>query len=135
MKKAILFYQDWGTFFPMTLVACGFKDYKKLIKYMKKKRSYHCEWITALENKPEEFEHNHFSKWKHNKKSYSLLWLKSWKPNQYHYKILAHELVHAISFYMPDFLNPQDENEAFAYQHSYLFENIADNLNKGLKQK
>lgn len=133
MKKGILFYQDWGTFFGTTLVACGFKDYKELVKFMSKKHD--CEWIEAVKNKPDEFDSNHFSKWNHKDKQYSLLWLKSWKLNQFHFKILAHELVHAISFIMPDFLDPSRENEAFAYQHSYLFENIANNLTKGLKMK
>lgn len=61
--------------------------------------------------------------------TYSILWLKTWLNDLEHYKILAHELVHAIQFLMKDYLDPLKEYEAVAYQHSYLFEQIAKKLN------
>ena len=121
------FYQEWGTYSPTTLVACGFKDYKDLIEFMSTKDDK--EWLEAMRNKPEEFDADHFSVWTHEKRRYSLLWLKSWKSDQYHYKVLAHELLHGVSFMMSDFMDCIKENEAFAYQHTYLFDEIANKLN------
>lgn len=133
IEKRIYFYQDWGTFLGTTLVVCGFENYIELINSLKKKR--HFDWVKAMREKKDEFNTPHFSKWYikgDNEKdcAYTLLWLPSWKQDLEHYKILAHELVHGISYIMTDFLDPLQEHEAFAYQHSYLFENIAKQLNK-----
>lgn len=129
MKK--IFWQDWGTFYGTTMVCLGWKDYAEVLDFLKKKK--HTEWFTALEQK-EEFKSFHFSRWTMEnvktgeEKSYSLLWLPHWKKDLEHYKILAHELVHAVMFVMPKFLDVHEEKEAIAYQHSYLFENIAKKL-------
>ncbi len=126
-------WQDWGTFFGTMMVCSGWKDYTEVKEFLKKKK--YTEWLKAMECKPEEFNTNHFSKWavQHTKKeqeiTYQLLWLKDWKPDLEHYKILAHELLHAVQFCMKDFLDPNTEIEAIAYQHSYLFEHIAKELN------
>ncbi len=139
----LIYWQDWGTFYGTTMVLCGWKDYAEALEYLKKKsvnnKAYR-EWYNALKVKEgETSDCNHFSRWTVEELKngrvidtihYSLLWLKDWKEDLRHYKILAHELVHAISFCMKDFLNPMKENEAFAYQHSYLFEKIATKLNE-----
>ena len=130
MKK--IFWQDWGTFYGMTMVCCGWKDYAEVKKFLKKKK--YTEWLRAMELKPEEIKNCHFSKWyignvKTKKEvQYQLLWLKDWKPDVEHYKILSHELVHAVLFCMPDILDVDIETEAVAYEHSYLFENIIKQL-------
>lgn len=132
--KKHIFWADWGTFFGTTMVCCNFKDYADVKKLLKDKKI--TDWFDALEAKPEEFDSHHFSKWtvedtKTGKATtHSLLWLKHWKQDVEHYKILAHELLHAVHFCMPDFLDILEEKEAVAYQHSYLFENIAKELNK-----
>lgn len=131
MKKEIIksiIFQGWGTFYGTTMIVCGFKDYQEIVGYLHKKKYY--DWEEALKNKPEEFIGCHFSKWIYKDKKYSMLFLKDWKSDVNHYKILAHELVHAVQFCMKDFLDVQEEFEAVAYQHSYLFEEIANELNK-----
>lgn len=127
MRKK-LFYQDWGTFYGTMLVACGYKDYAEIKKQLKKEKSF--QWLEAMENKSEEFDTAHFSKWKHKDVTYQLLFLEEWKQNEVNYAILAHELLHAIQFCMPDFLDVTEEYEACAYQHTYLFRSIARQLNK-----
>lgn len=114
------------------MVCCGWKDYADLKRHLKKKK--HKEWRDALDVKTEEFKSCHFSRWSvenvKTKKtvSYTMLWLIDWKEDVEHFKILAHELVHAVQFCMPDFLDPAKECEAVAYQHSYLFESIVKKL-------
>lgn len=132
--KKHIFWADWGTFYGSTMVCCNFADYADVKRLLKKKKIM--EWHDALDVKSEEFKAHHFLKWyvidqRTNKEvSYSLLWLKDWKQDVEHYKVLAHELVHAMQFNMPEFLDVTKEYEAVAYQHSYLFENIAKELNK-----
>lgn len=127
-----IFWQDWGTFYGTTMVCCGWKNYDEVKKYLKRKKYY--EWLKAMELKGDEFDSCHFSTWTiENVKTklqvkYSILWLIDWKNDLRHYEILSHELVHAIQHYMEDFLDPKKEHEAVAYQHSYLFKNIANKL-------
>jgi len=124
-----LTFQDWGTFYyGQTLVCCGYADYADVKRRLKKLGCL--KWLAALEDKKEEFVECHFSRWESGGKTWTLLWLKDWKPDLEHYKILAHELVHAVHFCMVDFLDILEEKEAVAYQHSYLFESIASELNK-----
>lgn len=82
---------------------------------------------------------NHFTKWtmseNGNEITYSVLWLKDWKKDQEHYKILAHELIHAISFHLGPCIDLIKENELFAYQHTYLFNAISNKLNAAIKKK
>lgn len=138
MKKLIkkhIFWADWGTFYGSTMVCCNWKDYAEVFNHLKIKKIV--EWEAALKVKPF-IDANHFSVWfvedKDGKeKSFSILWLLDWKPDLEHYKILAHELVHAVQFKMPDFLDVTKEYEACAYTHSYLFENIAKELNSVYK--
>jgi len=128
-----IFWMDWGTFFGTTMVCCGWKDYAEVKDFLKKKK--YNGWLTAMNLKSDEFKTNHFSRWHIEEvetgrsTSYSILWLKDWKPDLEHYKILAHELLHAVQFCMPDFLDVEKEYEAVAYQHSYLFEKAAKELN------
>lgn len=120
-------WQDWGTFQGTTMVCCGYENYDDLRRKLKEMK--YKDWLSALVDK-EEFTECHFSKWDKDGKTWSILWMKDWKPDLEHYKILAHELVHAIHFCMSEFLDIREEKEAVAYQHSYLFENIAKELNK-----
>ena len=129
---------DWGTFFGTTMVCCGWKDYAEVKEFLKRKK--YTQWLEAMEIKAEEFKTNHFSKWgaideKNKKITFTILWLKDWKHDAEHYEILAHELLHAVQFCMPDFLDVTTEHEAVAYQHSYLFNRAAKELNEMLKIK
>lgn len=63
-------------------------------------------------------------------KEFSVLWMKEWKEDSEHYSILAHELIHAVSFVLGDSADLIRENELFAYQHTYLFNRIAEQFNK-----
>jgi hypothetical protein len=133
--KTVLF-QDWGTFFGTTMVCVSFKGYKDIVSHLKKVK-YH-DWHDAMKEKISYMEegldnNNHFSRWEHKGIKYTLLYLKDWKQDLEHYNTLAHELVHAVQFCMKDFLNQDREYEAVAYQHSYLFKNIAKELNKTYK--
>lgn len=123
-------WQDWGTFYGTTMVCCGYENYDDLRRKLKEMK--YKDWLSAIEGK-EEFNSCHFSKWNKDGKTWSMLWMKDWKQDLEHYKILAHELLHAVHFCMPDFLDVLKEKEAVAYQHSYLFESIAKELNKNHK--
>lgn len=135
-QKKDMFWIDWGTFPPDTLVVVGYSDMNEVLKTLRKKKEK--EWSLAVELKeksaPFPKGSHFFSSFKIEKGekpvNFSVLFLKDWKNDIEHYKILAHELVHGISFLMPDFLDPMEENEAFAYQHSFLFEQIANRLKK-----
>lgn len=142
IKTKTLIFQDWGTFFGTTMVVCGFDDYDDVLKYLKKNK--YSDWYNALKWKKEDDGKKldksfHFSHWdmisfKKGKEEkpihYSVLYLLHWKSDLEHYKILAHELFHAMQFCMPVFLDVNKEYEAVAYEHSYLFQGIADELNK-----
>jgi hypothetical protein len=140
-KIKTLIFQNWGTFFGVTMVCCGFENYNDVLKYLKKNK--YNDWHRALDAKrkgdiKELNKLNHFSNWvieEHKKGkitpiNYSMLYLIDWKQDLKHYKILAHELVHAVQFCMKDFLDMDKETEAVAYQHSFLFEEIGNELNK-----
>lgn len=127
-KKRVIFWQDWGIFFGYTMVTVGFNDYEDIKKFLKKKK--YNEWLDALNIKLDEFDTHHASVWENNGKHYSLLFLVDYKDDFEYHKILAHEILHLISFRMTDFLDPLKENEAFTYTHSYLMQNIRDKIIK-----
>lgn len=132
-KKKIIFWQNMGTF-PGTMMVCvGWKDYKDVIEFLKKKK--YTEWHRAMKLKPEEFKNPHCSKWELEKWTpenpcitYFLLWLPDCKEDAEHLTVLAHELVHCVSYHLKDFIDPIKENEAMAYQHTFLMKNIIKQL-------
>ncbi len=97
------------------------------------------QWAKAVESRKVDFEQmeknsHFFSSWvmEENGKDfhYSIMFLLHWKPDMHHYNILAHELIHGISFIMAKKMDVLKENEAFAHQHSYLFNAVAKKLNE-----
>jgi len=133
--KKTIFWQNFGTFPGMMMICSGWKDYADVLVFLKKKK--YTEWERALRLKPEEFDSPHCSKWELEKNldgklekcvTYYLLWLPNWKEDTGHLTVLAHELVHCVSFHLKDFLNPIEENEAMAYQHTYLMQKIVSQL-------
>lgn len=114
------------------MVAAGFDDYPDLLSHLSAMKIL--DWKESVESRGDELDalgkSNHYSKWQHGGLTYSLLFLKTWAEDQKHYSVLAHELVHAIQFGMPDFLDPNKEHEACAYQHTYLFDKISKELNR-----
>lgn len=134
--KQILWTQDWGTYNDKTVVAVGF-TVQEIIDLMKADKCIG--WAKAVEARKDEFEEmckgsHFFSSWvmEENGKDfhYSIMFLLHWKPDVEHYKILAHELIHGISFIMARKMNVLKENEAFAHQHSFLFESVVIKLNE-----
>ena len=133
-------WQDWGIFIPVTFVAIGYKTPEELIKAMKKHKmdKEAPDWYRAIKLKYQDEDGeldktHHFSKWTIESKSgketkYSILFLRHWKNDKEHQRILMHELIHAVSFVLPDFLDTYKENEAVAYTHGYLYEKITDKL-------
>lgn len=135
-ERQILWTQDWGTYDDHTVVAVGF-TIQEIIDLMKKDKCL--QWARAVESRKDDFEQmgknsHFFSSWTmvENGKDYhySVMFLLHWKPDMSHYKVLAHELVHGISFIMNNKMDVMKENEAFAYQHTYLFDRIATKLNE-----
>lgn len=135
-----IFWQDWGVFIPSTMVSRGYETPADLLEGMKRTKLNKTapEWYRAVKAKYE-FDDggldksNHFSKWTIEERGkdviYSILFLKTWNNTAYDKHILMHELIHACSFQLKDFLDPIKENEAFAYTHGYLFEHIVEKLN------
>lgn len=135
--RQILWTQEWGTYDPATVVCCGFTDYKEIIEIMKADKCI--QWARAIEARhPEDLKDlaatNHFTRWTMDQDgkeiTYSILWLLDWKRDVDHYKILAHELIHAVSFMLGRNIDLIKENELFGYQHTFLFKQIADKLNE-----
>ena len=142
-KIRCFWWQNWGIFYPITFVVVGYDTPEELIKAMKKHKmdKEAPDWYRAIRLKYQddarELDGNHhFSSWKiENVKTgkdvlYSILFLRHWKNDEEHRKILMHELIHAVSFVLPDFIDTYKENEAFAYTHGYLYEKITDKLKK-----
>lgn len=142
--KVVYFFQDSGTYPGETLVACGFENYKELIKELRLQKEKG--WADALHFKGDESENPHYSRWcvfkcTHEEKGcnkcekskgiyYMLLWLPDWKKDVEHYSVLGHEIVHGCTFMLRDKLDMVKENEAFAYQFTYLFDSITSRLAK-----
>lgn len=124
------FIQDWGTYSNETFV---FVDYslEEIIKRLKNKG-----W-TDLANKIEAHSQKKDSVF--NKKNNGLSWVcgsksilifKDWKNDTKHLGLLTHELYHLIFAIMHRQKGMATENEACAYQISYLFREIKDKLKK-----
>lgn len=132
----ILWTQDWGTYEDHTVVCVGFESRQELVDLMIKDKCL--EWAEAIRVR-EDFDDmktsNFFSKWEYKDCHYSILWLLDWKRDMKHYSILAHELVHAVSFMLGKRMDIEKENEAVAYQHTYLFRKIATQLDGWVSRK
>lgn len=139
MKKQ-LFFQKCGTYQGEILVAVGYKNYDELIKELKELNPKGSIWIKALiaakDDEPHHTEEKattyHYIKWEYDKHSFQMIFLMDWKKDFEHINILAHEIVHAASIYLSELLNPGRENEALAYQHTFLMRELYPRLNRNL---
>lgn len=137
--KAVMFFQDWGTYWASTLVSINNKTYNDLGDMLDKKadKDWHeaIKYRFELTDEMEKLEKSHhFTIWTWpDGKRYSTLFLPEWRWTAHDYTILAHELIHAVSFTMWGMMDLIKENEAMAYQHTYLMEAILQRLEKHKK--
>lgn len=139
-----MFYQDWGTYDYRTVVSINNKTYKELLESFegKGKDKVDKEWLVAIKDRikmwdTEQLQKNpHFTKWTSDDDEdtyYSILFLPEWKWSEHDYTILAHELIHAVSFLLGRNMDLITENEAMAYQHTFLMRAILQRLEKHKK--
>ena len=122
-----------------TLVSINNKTSKEMIELLNPEDKQDKVWIKELKDRYEYDEdidkHPHFTKWKwQSKLTYSVLFIKEWRHTDFCHIMLAHELLHAVSFVMSDMMDIVKENEALAYQHSYLMESVLKRLSKHKKK-
>lgn len=129
-SRSISWTQDWGTYPDLMTVCVGLGNYQELINDCRRQKCE--EWVKALEDRKAELDDlattHHFTTWKFKGITYSVLWLMEWRKTPVAYSVLAHELIHAVSFVLGSRLDIRKENEAFAYQHQFLFKEIIKKL-------
>jgi len=115
-------FLNFGIFYGTCLFICGF-GYDEMIVHFKKKKTPKG-WVTAFEGTKELWDNSNggfASKRYVDDVSYCFLVLrKQFDFTDYAHTILAHEVLHLVSFQLKDFLDPMVENEAFCYTHTHI---------------
>lgn len=113
---------NFGAFFGDCLFVCGF-TYDEVLFHFKKKKTP-MEWVRAFEMTKDTWEEDipgFVSKRKVNGVTYLFMVMKKrfdFKDDSHN--VLAHEVLHLISYHLRDFLDPMEENECFCYTHSHV---------------
>jgi hypothetical protein len=123
------FIQDWGTYDNQTMVLVGYNLDQIIVAVEKAKWDRMTIILKSQKNDPGSWFNKSTSglSWVCGTKS--LLMFKDWKNDTKHLGCFTHELYHLIFQHMHKQRTMAMENEACAYQISYLFRNIKDKLN------
>lgn len=130
ISDRIIDHLNFGMFEGSCLFVCGF-SYEQTLKHLQKKED--TEWIEMFKNTKDVWDNDNWGfcskRWsKDDKKYYFLVIKKQFNFSDDSQRKLAHEIVHLASFYLKDLLDPMQENEAFAYFHTYLMKQCHDIL-------
>lgn len=125
--KKVIGFIDCGIFPGDILFACGM-SHAEIVKYLSK--SGDKEWISGLSEYQIRIDDNlsmgdAICVTVENQRTREIrhlqyIILTKFNFSDYHYCILAHEVLHICQFYLKDILNRQNETEAEAYFHTHV---------------
>lgn len=125
ISNAVMHTLNFGSFFGKCFFSCG-HTFDEICKELKKQKQV--DWLAAFKNSKYLFDQNNCGYVYKTQVEvngemltyFFLIMKKRFDFSDYYHSILAHEVIHLVTFNLKDHLDIVQENEAFAYTHTHI---------------